>query len=82
MPLRARQDFELQDEGLQVLAMVIIVYDLSFLIIGTFVFYGVLMSYVRACSRPRMRAGLWRQAARALTRAFVAPAGSGAGAAG
>jgi hypothetical protein len=33
------------------LALVIICYDLCFLVIGTFVFYGVLMSYVRACSR-------------------------------
>ena len=33
------------------LAMVIICYDLFFLVIGTFFFYGILMSYVRACSR-------------------------------
>jgi hypothetical protein len=32
------------------LALVIICYDLCFLVIGTFVFYAVLMSYVRACS--------------------------------
>ncbi len=42
------QDFELQDEGLQVLAKVIIIYDLSFIILGTLVYHAILMSYVRA----------------------------------
>ena len=51
---RACQDFELQDEGLQWLAGVIIVYDLSFLVLGTFVYYGVLMSYVRRCDAMRV----------------------------
>lgn len=32
------------------LAAVIIIYNLTFLVLGTFVFYGVLMSYVRACA--------------------------------
>ena len=38
-------DFELQDEALQYIAMVIICYDLGFLILGSLVLYGAIMSY-------------------------------------
>lgn len=41
------QDFELQDEGLKVLALVIILYNMFFIFIGTFIMYGVIMSYGR-----------------------------------
>ena len=45
----APQDFELQDEGLQMVAKVLIIYNFCFLVLGTFIYYALLMSYVRAC---------------------------------
>ncbi len=72
-------DFELQDEALQYVAIVIVVYDLGFLILGSIVLYGAIMSYVRcgalACGlplpTPLTRA---RDARRARCRPLLRPA--------
>jgi len=50
-------DFDLQDEGLQLVAVVLVAYDLCFKLLGSLLLYGVLMSYGRldALDNPQLK---------------------------